>query len=132
MQQSSAATLSQTQPSSQPQPAVSNLSTAPAVGDSTAATTSAPSRPDVVLIQAGLWARFWLFIVISHALLEYHTFADGICLCYVSTVVFLIRHAKLWIGLVFAYFSVYGYRKLIYFGVFAIAETGLGLILGLL
>ncbi|KAG1839333.1 WD40-repeat-containing domain protein [Suillus subalutaceus] len=55
-------TATQTQPSLQPQPAVSNSSATPAVGDNTAATTSTPSRPDVMLIQAGLWARFWLFI----------------------------------------------------------------------
>ncbi|KAG1851853.1 hypothetical protein DFJ58DRAFT_746204 [Suillus subalutaceus] len=61
-QQSGTATPSQTHPSSQPQPAVSNSSTAPAVGDNTAATTSTPSHPDVMFIQAGFWARFWLFI----------------------------------------------------------------------
>ncbi|KAG2741053.1 WD40 repeat-like protein [Suillus brevipes Sb2] len=55
-------TATQTQPSLQPQPATSNSSTTPAVGDNAAATNSTPSRPDVVLIQAGLWARFWLFI----------------------------------------------------------------------
>ncbi|KAG2754420.1 WD40 repeat-like protein [Suillus brevipes Sb2] len=55
-------TATQTQPSLQPQPATSNSSTTPAVGDNAAATSSTPSRPDVVLIQAGLWARFWLFI----------------------------------------------------------------------
>ncbi|KAG2035526.1 WD40-repeat-containing domain protein [Suillus americanus] len=48
-------------PSSQPQPAVSNSSIAPAVGDNTAATTP-PPRPDVILRQAGLWTRFWLLI----------------------------------------------------------------------
>ncbi|KIK39019.1 hypothetical protein CY34DRAFT_361562 [Suillus luteus UH-Slu-Lm8-n1] len=57
-QQSGTAPL--TQPSLQPQPAVSNSSTA--IVDNAAATSSTPSRPDVVLIQAGLWARFWLFI----------------------------------------------------------------------
>ncbi|KAG1839338.1 hypothetical protein DFJ58DRAFT_109209 [Suillus subalutaceus] len=55
-------TATQTQPSLQPQPAGSNSSTTPAVGDNTAATTSAPSHPDVILRQAGLWTRFWLFI----------------------------------------------------------------------
>jgi hypothetical protein len=37
-------------------------STTPAVGDYTAATTSSPSRPDIILRQAGLWTRFWLFM----------------------------------------------------------------------
>ncbi|KAG2031787.1 hypothetical protein BDR03DRAFT_1015820 [Suillus americanus] len=55
-------TGTQTQPSSQPQPVVSNSSIAPAVGDNTAATSSTPSRPAVILRQAGLWTRFWLFI----------------------------------------------------------------------
>ncbi|KAG2739660.1 hypothetical protein P692DRAFT_20915376, partial [Suillus brevipes Sb2] len=55
-------TATQTQPSLQPQPAVSNPSTTPAVGDNAAATSSTPSQPDVVLRHAGLWTRFWLFI----------------------------------------------------------------------
>ncbi|KAG1761884.1 hypothetical protein EV702DRAFT_1206874 [Suillus placidus] len=59
-QQSGAAT--QTQPSLQPQAAVSNSSTTPTVGNNTAATSSTPSRPDVMLRQVGLWTRFWLFI----------------------------------------------------------------------
>ncbi|KAG2745391.1 hypothetical protein P692DRAFT_20877631 [Suillus brevipes Sb2] len=56
-QQSSTAT--QIEPSLQPQPATSNSFTTPAVGDIAAATSSTPSRPDVVLRQAGLWTRFW-------------------------------------------------------------------------
>ncbi|KIK39017.1 hypothetical protein CY34DRAFT_808779 [Suillus luteus UH-Slu-Lm8-n1] len=60
-QQSGTAPL--TQPSLQPQPAVSNSSTTPALGDHAAATSSTPSRPDVMLRQAGLWTRFWLFIL---------------------------------------------------------------------
>ncbi|KAG2034148.1 WD40-repeat-containing domain protein [Suillus americanus] len=55
-------TATQTKPSLQPQPSVSNSSTTPAVGDNTAATTSVPSHPDVILRQAGLWTRFWLFV----------------------------------------------------------------------
>ncbi|KAG2356809.1 hypothetical protein BDR07DRAFT_1422238 [Suillus spraguei] len=42
--------------------AVSNSPTIPAVGDNTAATSSTHSRPDVMIRQAGLWTRFWLFI----------------------------------------------------------------------
>ncbi|KAG1851858.1 WD40-repeat-containing domain protein [Suillus subalutaceus] len=49
-------------PSSQQQATGSSSSTTPAAGDNTAATNSAPSRPDVILRQAGLWTRFWLFI----------------------------------------------------------------------
>ncbi|KAG2740203.1 hypothetical protein P692DRAFT_20337363 [Suillus brevipes Sb2] len=55
-------TATQTQPSLQPQPAGSNSSTTPAVGDNAAGTSSTPSRPNVLLRQAGLWTRFWLFI----------------------------------------------------------------------
>ncbi|KAG2737744.1 hypothetical protein P692DRAFT_20760991, partial [Suillus brevipes Sb2] len=55
-------TATQTQSSLQPQPAVSNSSTTPAVGDNAAATSSTPSRPDVLLRRARLWTRFWLFI----------------------------------------------------------------------
>ncbi|KAG2754396.1 WD40 repeat-like protein [Suillus brevipes Sb2] len=55
-------TATQTQPSLQPQPATSNWSTTPAVGDNAAATSSTPSQPDVVLRHARLWTRFWLFI----------------------------------------------------------------------
>ncbi|KAG2335351.1 hypothetical protein BDR05DRAFT_993543 [Suillus weaverae] len=46
-------------PSSQPQPADSST---PVFGDNSAATGSTPSRPDLMLKQAGLWTRFWLFI----------------------------------------------------------------------
>ncbi|KAG2035520.1 hypothetical protein BDR03DRAFT_1012530 [Suillus americanus] len=53
-------TANQTPPSSQPQLAVSNSSTTPGVGGNAAATSSMPSRPDVMLRQAGLWTRFWL------------------------------------------------------------------------
>ncbi|KIK33395.1 hypothetical protein CY34DRAFT_713105 [Suillus luteus UH-Slu-Lm8-n1] len=56
------ATATQTQPSLQPQSGASSSSTTPAVGDNAAATSSTPSRPDVMLRQAGLWTRFWLFI----------------------------------------------------------------------
>ncbi|KAG2031784.1 WD40-repeat-containing domain protein [Suillus americanus] len=51
-QQSGTATQT---PSSEPQPAVS---TTPAMSNNAVAT----SRPDVMLRQAGLWTRFWLFI----------------------------------------------------------------------
>ncbi|KAG1803104.1 uncharacterized protein BJ212DRAFT_1487150 [Suillus subaureus] len=60
MQQSGTATWNQ--PSLQPQPAVSNSSTTPAVGANTTAASSTPSHPDVILRQTGLWTRFWLFI----------------------------------------------------------------------
>ncbi|KAG1851374.1 Sec63 Brl domain-containing protein [Suillus subluteus] len=55
-------TATRNQPSLQPQPAVSNSSTTPAVGANTAAASSIPSHPGVILRQAGLWTRFWLFI----------------------------------------------------------------------
>jgi WD40 repeat protein len=45
-----------TQPSSQPQ-----LSTTPAIGDATAATTP-PSCCHATIKNAGLWTRFWLFL----------------------------------------------------------------------
>ncbi|KAG1839336.1 hypothetical protein DFJ58DRAFT_845756 [Suillus subalutaceus] len=48
--------------SSQPHAAGSSSSTTPTVGDPTIATTSTPSRLDATIRQAGLWARFWLFI----------------------------------------------------------------------
>ncbi|KAG2344064.1 hypothetical protein BDR05DRAFT_962351 [Suillus weaverae] len=48
-----------TQPSSQPQAAVST----PAVGDATVATTSTlPSPRHATISDVGLWTRFWLFI----------------------------------------------------------------------
>ncbi|KAG2338951.1 hypothetical protein BDR05DRAFT_951524 [Suillus weaverae] len=52
------------QPSSQLQAAGSSSSTTPAVGGATTTTgaTSAPSRPDITIRQAGLWTRFWLLI----------------------------------------------------------------------
>ncbi|KAG2032003.1 quinon protein alcohol dehydrogenase-like superfamily [Suillus americanus] len=48
----------------QPQAADSSSSTTPAIGDATTATstTSAPSRPDIMIRQAGLWTRFWLLM----------------------------------------------------------------------
>ncbi|KAG1774719.1 hypothetical protein EV702DRAFT_481304 [Suillus placidus] len=55
-------TATQSQPSSQSQATASSSSTTPAVGDNAAATSSTPSRPDLMLRQAGLWTRFWLFI----------------------------------------------------------------------
>ncbi|KIK39018.1 hypothetical protein CY34DRAFT_808783 [Suillus luteus UH-Slu-Lm8-n1] len=59
-QQSGTATPAQ--PSLQPQPAASSSSATPAVGDNAVATSLTSSRPDVVLRQAGVWTRFWLFI----------------------------------------------------------------------
>ncbi|KAG2757645.1 WD40 repeat-like protein [Suillus brevipes Sb2] len=61
-QQSGTGTQTPSQSPLQPRPAASNSSTTPVVGDNAAATSSTPSRPDVVLRQAGLWTRFWLFI----------------------------------------------------------------------
>ncbi|KAG2742651.1 hypothetical protein P692DRAFT_201218631 [Suillus brevipes Sb2] len=51
-------------PSSQPQAADSSSSTAPVIGDATTTTgtTPTPSRPDIMIRQAGLWTRFWLLI----------------------------------------------------------------------
>ncbi|KAG1842565.1 WD40-repeat-containing domain protein [Suillus tomentosus] len=44
--------------------AADSSSATPAIGDATTTTgtTSTPSRPDVILRQAGLWTRIWLFI----------------------------------------------------------------------
>ncbi|KAG2338954.1 WD40 repeat-like protein, partial [Suillus weaverae] len=55
-------TATQAHPPSQPQSAPSSSSTTSAVGDTTIAATSTPSRPDATIRQAGLWTRFWLFI----------------------------------------------------------------------
>ncbi|KAG2338950.1 WD40 repeat-like protein [Suillus weaverae] len=55
-------TATQAHPPSQPQLADSSSSTTPTVGDTAIAATSTPSRPDATIRQAGLWARFWLFI----------------------------------------------------------------------
>ncbi|KAG2745943.1 WD40 repeat-like protein [Suillus brevipes Sb2] len=53
-----------TNPSSQPQAADSSSSTAPVIGGAatTTGTTPTPSRPDIMIRQAGLWTRFWLLI----------------------------------------------------------------------
>jgi hypothetical protein len=51
-----------TQPSLQPQAAVSSSSTAPVADDPITATTSTPPRPNATIMQAGLWTRFWLFL----------------------------------------------------------------------
>jgi cell division septation protein DedD len=53
-------TTTQAHPPSQPQSAHSSSPTTPAIGESTIAATSTPSRPDVMIRQAGCWTHFWL------------------------------------------------------------------------
>jgi len=52
----------QAQPSSNLHVTVSTSSTTPAIASTPAATTSMTSPPDVIILRAGRWTRFKLFI----------------------------------------------------------------------